>query len=75
MLIVHSRDDELVPIAHGRALFELAAEPKSFLEIGGNHNTGFMLSGRSYARGLARFLSALDSGEGAVRAALARPPS
>jgi fermentation-respiration switch protein FrsA (DUF1100 family) len=72
VLIVHSRDDELVPIAHGRALYELAAEPKSFLEIRGGHNTGFMLSGQRYTRGLARFLSTLDDGEGAMRAALAR---
>jgi fermentation-respiration switch protein FrsA (DUF1100 family) len=33
VLIVHSRDDELIPIDHGRALFELAREPKSFLEL------------------------------------------
>ncbi len=70
VLIVHSRDDELVPIDHGRALFELAAEPKSFLEIRGSHNTGFMMSGQSYRRGLARFLDILDGGKSAARATL-----
>ncbi len=70
VLIVHSRDDELVPIDHGRALFELAAEPKSFLEIRGSHNTGFMMSGQSYRRGLARFLDILDGGKSVARATL-----
>lgn len=37
-LVIHSRDDELVPFAHGRALFEAAAEPKQFLETTGAHN-------------------------------------
>lgn len=70
VLIVHSRDDELVPIDHGRALFELAAEPKTFLEIRGSHNTGFMMSGQSYRRGLARFLDILDGGKSVARATL-----
>ncbi len=62
VLIVHSRDDELVPIAHGRELFRLAREPKSFLEMRGSHNAGFMVSGDSYRAGLAQFLSGLDEG-------------
>jgi hypothetical protein len=62
VLIVHSRDDELVPIAHGRELFRLAREPKSFLEMRGSHNAGFMVSGDSYRAGLAQFLSGLGEG-------------
>lgn len=60
VLIVHSRDDEIVPIDHGRALFEIARDPKSLLEIRGSHNAGFMMSGHSYVNGLARFLAGLD---------------
>ena len=63
VLIVHSRDDELVPIAHGRELFRLAREPKSFLEMRGDHNAGFMLSGQSYRAGLARFIAGLDAAD------------
>jgi len=37
-LVIHSRDDELVPFAQGRALFEAAREPKIFLETTGPHN-------------------------------------
>lgn len=62
VLIAHSRDDELVPIAHGRELFRLAREPKSFLEMRGSHNAGFIVSGHSYRVGLAQFLSGLDGG-------------
>ena len=61
VLIVHSRDDELVPFAHGRELFRLAREPKSFLEMRGGHNAGPMLSGQSYRAGLARFIAGLDA--------------
>ncbi|GMQ96092.1 MAG: alpha/beta hydrolase [Gammaproteobacteria bacterium] len=60
VLIAHSRDDELVPFAHGRELFRIAREPKSFLEMRGSHNAGPMLSGQSYRAGLARFIAGLD---------------
>ncbi len=63
VLIAHSRDDELVPIAHGRELFALAREPKSFLEMRGSHNAGFMVSGESYRSGLARFIAGLDDAD------------
>ena len=61
VLIAHSPDDEVVPIAHGRALFALAGEPKSFLEMRGGHNVGYMLSGHAYRTGLARFIAELDA--------------
>jgi fermentation-respiration switch protein FrsA (DUF1100 family) len=63
VLIAHSRDDELVPIAHSRELFRLAREPKSFLEMRGSHNAGFIVSGHNYRAGLAQFLAGLDDGE------------
>lgn len=37
-LILHSPDDEVIPYAHGRKLFEAAAEPKQFVELSGGHN-------------------------------------
>ena len=82
VLIAHSRDDELVPIAHGRELYALAREPKSFLEMRGGHNVGFMVTGQSYRTGLARFISGLDGADSrpaanddAVQASLPRPRS
>ncbi len=56
VLIVHSRNDEIIPFSHGRALFEAAREPKAFLELSGGHNDGFLLSGSSYTDGLEAFL-------------------
>lgn len=57
LLIVHSRDDEIMPFTQGRRLFELAKEPKEFLEISGTHNEGFITSGENYEQGLNAFIS------------------
>lgn len=54
-LIIHSPDDDLVPFEHGRRLFQVAPDPKEFLEIRGDHNRGFMLSRDVYVDGLKRF--------------------
>ncbi len=57
VLIVHSRDDEIMPFSHGQRLFEMAREPKKFLEITGTHNEGFITSGKRYEDGLKAFIS------------------
>jgi fermentation-respiration switch protein FrsA (DUF1100 family) len=56
-LIIHSPDDEIIPFAQGRALYEKAAEPKQFLQIRGGHNEGFLVSGDMYVKGLDNFIS------------------
>lgn len=56
VLIVHSRDDEIVPFHHGERLFAAAREPKHLLEIRGGHNDGFIVSGAQYVEGLQTFL-------------------
>lgn len=58
VLITHSPQDEIIPFEHGRALFAAANEPKSFLEIAGGHNGGFLQSGKTYIDGLDNFLTA-----------------
>lgn len=57
VLIIHSADDEIVPFAHGQALYQAANQPKQFLQINGDHNSGFYLSGDLYTDGLDRFIS------------------
>jgi alpha-beta hydrolase superfamily lysophospholipase len=42
VIVVHSRDDEMISIRHGRAIFEAAPTPKTFIEIRGGHNEAFM---------------------------------
>lgn len=57
VLIVHSVDDEIIPVQHGRDLFAAAREPKEFLEIRGGHNDGFLISRQSYVAGLDAFIT------------------
>lgn len=42
-LFMHSAQDDVVPYKVGRALFEAAAEPKTFVLLQGGHNDGGML--------------------------------
>lgn len=64
ILVAHSPEDEIIPFSHGRRLFESAPIPKEFLEIRGDHNYGFLLSGKEYEDGLRRFLAKFPGGEG-----------
>ena len=57
VLVLHSRDDEIMPFELGARLYEAASEPKSFFEMRGDHNTGFLLSQPGYARALQQFLA------------------
>jgi hypothetical protein len=59
LLVVHSRDDEIIPFDMGQAIFAAAPEPKSFLELRGDHNMGFLLSREAYVAGLEAFLRPL----------------
>jgi uncharacterized protein len=58
VLVIHSREDEIIPFHHGRALWERAREPRAFLEIKGGHNEGFLVSAGVYAAGIRDFLKA-----------------
>jgi len=57
ILFIHSPNDEIIPYEHGQALFEVANKPKSFLQIHGSHNDGFMISGRKYIDGINTFIT------------------
>ena len=59
ILIVHSPGDHIIPYRHGQGLFDRANQPKQFLQIRGNHNEGFVLSGEIHRKGLADFLTPL----------------
>lgn len=61
VLVIHSRDDEIAPFSHGQQLFRSAGGPKQFLEILGDHNAGFLMSGPLLVDGLRRFLAARDA--------------
>lgn len=57
VFIAHSRDDEIVPFAHGERLFAAAREPKAFLEMAGGHNEGFLFARAAWGEALGRFLA------------------
>ncbi len=57
ILIIHSRDDELIPFNHGLRLFNAATLKKELLEIRGSHNNGFFYSAETYKLGLENFIS------------------
>lgn len=61
VLIVHSRDDEIIPFAMGKALYEAAPAPKAFIELAGDHNNGFLLSRDHYREELAKFIAELST--------------
>jgi len=56
-LIIHSRDDEIIPFRMGKELFETAALPKEFYEMRGTHNDAIFTSGEEYNLRLDSFLS------------------
>ncbi|MBF0628774.1 MAG: alpha/beta hydrolase [Magnetococcales bacterium] len=56
VLILHSRDDEVIAPHHGRMLFEAANPPKRFLETRGSHNTSVNQGGAQVEEGVRRFL-------------------
>ncbi|MBS1171998.1 MAG: hypothetical protein H6R12_828, partial [Proteobacteria bacterium] len=58
VLILHSREDEIVPFRHGQALLEAAREPKRLVELRGGHNDALLLSREVYAREVEAFLQA-----------------
>lgn len=57
VLIVHSPEDEIVPYAHGRRLYELAPAPKQFLAVSGGHTTARMTADPAYRPGWENFLA------------------
>ena len=61
VLVIHSRDDEIVPFRHGEAIFAAARDPKSFLEIHGTHNDAYLRDEQNYLTGLRSFLDKLQA--------------
>jgi fermentation-respiration switch protein FrsA (DUF1100 family) len=48
VMLIYSRNDEIVPYKFGLELCEAANEPKEFIEIFGGHNDCFLVSGEIY---------------------------
>ncbi len=66
VMVIHSREDTIIPYRHGERIFKAAVEPKTFLTIQGDHNDGFLLSEVEYIQGIKGFFEQrilLDSGK------------
>jgi fermentation-respiration switch protein FrsA (DUF1100 family) len=64
VLVVHSRDDEIIPFEMGRSIYAAVKPRKSFLEIRGDHNNGFFISRHEYVAGLAGFIDSIFGAPG-----------
>lgn len=56
VLILHSRQDTVIPFEHSQRLLEKVAAPKMFVEIRGAHHGGKFDSRETYLQGLGTFV-------------------
>ena len=61
LVIIHSREDELIPFKHAEMLFKKARHPKHFMEISGSHNTGFFQSYAKYKNRIPEILNLTEN--------------
>lgn len=59
VLIIHGRDDQTIPIDHGRRLFAAAPARRTFLEVAGGHDDAFQAGAPEYEAGIRQFLAGL----------------
>jgi hypothetical protein len=59
VLVVHSRNDEIIPFEMGRSIYAAVKQRKSFLELRGDHNNGFFISRHDYIAGLNSFVESV----------------
>ncbi len=56
VLVIHSRDDDIIPFHQGKRLYSSIKGPKAWLEIKGSHNRGFIDSRELYAPSINEFI-------------------
>lgn len=55
-LFLHARNDQTIPIAHGRRVFAAAAEPKEWVELEAGHGDAYALERARYYGSIGRFI-------------------
>ena len=73
VLVLHSQDDHIIPYRFGQRLFAAASGPKTFVDLRGGHNDGFMLSQPQYQESLTVFLDSLATTESNTRSSARAP--
>jgi len=61
VLVLHSRQDEIIPFAMGQEIYAAVKQDKQFVELRGDHNNGFMISQPEYTVALKNFIQAIVS--------------
>jgi len=59
VLVVHSRNDEIIPSEMGQSIYAVVKQRKSFLELRGDHNNGIFISRHDYIAGLDGFIDSV----------------
>jgi hypothetical protein len=59
VMIIHSRDDDIIPFEFGQKLYEAVDAPSEFVEIFGGHNDGFLVSSEIYKKAWIKWLQFL----------------
>lgn len=59
VLVIHGRDDEIIPFGHGQRLYAAARGPRRFFDKGGSHNMFFGTDHPAYWRCWREFVSGL----------------
>lgn len=57
LLVIHSKEDEVIPLHLAQKCYQRAREPKDWLEIRGTHNNGFYQSLDEYMKKVQEFLN------------------
>lgn len=60
ILFGHSPEDEIVPYELGRRLYTSYSGPKTFMEMRGAHNSGYLFMDDAYIKELEAFISTLE---------------
>ena len=58
-LLIHSKQDEIIPFDMGESIFAAAPEPKQMQVLTGDHNEGFMMNRDRYQAAIGQFLDQL----------------
>jgi fermentation-respiration switch protein FrsA (DUF1100 family) len=56
LLILHSREDEMIPFRHAERLYAAARDPKQLVALRGSHNDSFTISSNAYRNALKSFV-------------------
>ena len=58
LLVVQGTQDEVIPVAQGKMVFDAAPQPKQYLAVeGAHHNDVYLVGGETYRRALKDFIS------------------